>query len=130
MHERRRSIGYRSWSVVAVGIVGMISFLSAMRLPAWAASVEENYTKHCSPCHGQNGSGNGPAAKVLNKHPGDFTNCDVMRAYKREFLVKIIAEGGTAVGRSSQMPASAKKLSPEEIEGLVDHIATGFCKGD
>jgi mono/diheme cytochrome c family protein len=93
-----------------------------------AASTEENYERFCSACHGKDGSGNGPAAKVLNKHPGDFTDCNAMKAHKREFLLRIIAEGGAAVGRSSQMPGMSKKLSPKEIEELAHYVSTGFCK--
>jgi cytochrome c553 len=95
---------------------------------AWAASPEENYHRLCRSCHGDDGSGNGPAAKVLSKHPGNFTDCEAMKAHDRGFLVKIIAEGGPAVGRSSQMPGSAKKLSAKEIEELADLVAKGFCK--
>lgn len=97
--------------------------------PARAADVKENYKRLCSMCHGEDGSGNGPAAKVLNKHPGDFTDCEAMKARDREFLVKIISDGGAAVGRSSQMPGRGQKLSPREIEELADYVSTGLCKG-
>jgi len=95
---------------------------------AWPASPTENYRKLCRSCHGDDGSGAGPAAKVLSKHPGDFTDCRTMQAHDRVFLVKIIADGGPAVGRSSQMPGSAKKLSATDIEALVDLVTKGFCK--
>jgi mono/diheme cytochrome c family protein len=97
---------------------------------ATAANPQENYKKLCLTCHGADGSGNGPAAKMLNKHPGNFTNCEAMKAHDRAFVVKIIAEGGPAVGRSSQMPGSSKKLSAEEIDALADYVIKGFCKSD
>ena len=109
-------------------VVWTLALASVAWRGAWAASPEENYHRLCRSCHGDDGSGNGPAAKVLSKHPGNFTDCEAMKAHDRGFLVKIIAEGGPAVGRSSQMPGSAKKLSAKEIEELADLVAKGFCK--
>jgi mono/diheme cytochrome c family protein len=114
----------RRWGLV----VWTLALASVAWRGAWAASPEENYHRLCRSCHGDDGSGNGPAAKVLSKHPGNFTDCEAMKAHDRGFLVKIIAEGGPAVGRSSQMPGSAKKLSAKEIEELADLVAKGFCK--
>ena len=31
------------------------------------------YTKECASCHGNAGKGDGPAAKALEKHPGDLS---------------------------------------------------------
>lgn len=109
-------------------VVWALVVASTARPDAWAGSPEENYRKLCRSCHGDDGSGAGPAAKVLSKHPGDFTDCQAMQAHDRKFLVKIIADGGPAVGRSSQMPGSAKKLSATEIEELVDLVTKAFCK--
>jgi cytochrome c oxidase cbb3-type subunit 3 len=109
---------------------GVIIAVGVTHRTASAAPPGENYKKLCGTCHGDDGKGSGPAARVLDKQPGDFTDCQAMKAKKREFLVKIIAEGGRAVGRSAQMPASGKKLSPKEIEELADYVATHFCEGE
>ncbi|MFQ5666987.1 MAG: c-type cytochrome [Candidatus Binatia bacterium] len=94
-----------------------------------AAPAPANYKKFCRKCHGDNGSGNGPAAAVLDKHPGNFTDCATMKTRTHDYLTKIISKGGGAVGKSPQMPSHAKKLSAEEIEELATYVATHFCGG-
>jgi len=108
-------------------VAGIFGVLSIPCHAVWAASPAENFHKLCRSCHGEDGSGNGPAAKVLSKNPGNFTDCEAMKAHDKAFLVKIISEGGPAVGRSSQMPGSGKKLSAEEIEQLADYVVKNFC---
>jgi cytochrome c oxidase cbb3-type subunit 3 len=118
----------RAWLPILAA--GVITVAGVAYQTAYAAPPGDNYKKLCRTCHGDDGKGSGPAARVLDKQPGDFTDCQAMKAQKREFLVKIIAEGGRAVGRSAQMPASGKKLSPKEIEELADYVATHFCEGE
>ena len=101
--------------------------LSVAAGPARAADVQKNYDKKCRKCHGSSGAGDGPAAAALDVHPGDFTDCARMKSHSHQFLVDIIAKGGGAVGKSDQMPAHAKKLSPEEIDELATYVATRFC---
>lgn len=122
--DTRRTSGRHCLLIAVV----MMSAVGTAWFPAGAADVKENYKKLCSTCHGEDGSGNGPAAKVLNKHPGDFTDCKAMKALDREFLVRIISDGGAAVGRSPQMPGRGQKLSQKEIEELADYVSTGLCK--
>ena len=46
-------------------------------IPADSASLERGlavYVKECTSCHGKSGRGDGPAAKNLERHPGDLTN--------------------------------------------------------
>jgi mono/diheme cytochrome c family protein len=95
-----------------------------------AAEAGDNYDRYCKSCHGADGSGKGPASAMLKTPSGNFADCAAMKALKREFLLKIIAEGGAAVGKSPQMPGLGKKLSPGEIEGLAVYVATHFCGDD
>lgn len=99
----------------------------ALAASALAATPAENYAKKCRKCHGADGTGNGPAAAVLDVHPGNFTDCAKMASHDHAFLVKIITEGGKSVGKSEQMPAHKNKLSPEEIDALATYVATHFC---
>ncbi|MFQ5666981.1 MAG: c-type cytochrome [Candidatus Binatia bacterium] len=108
----------------------VVAMLGPLRSVSWAESAAKNYEQLCRKCHGEDGSGNGPAAGVLDKHPGDFTDCAAMQERSRDFVVKIIAGGGAAVGRSVQMPVTGKKLSPEEVEALADYVMHHFCGGD
>jgi mono/diheme cytochrome c family protein len=41
--------------------------------PVAAFSGERMYANYCAVCHGNNGKGNGPAAKALNISPADLT---------------------------------------------------------
>lgn len=109
-----------------------VALALSLHLPAaaLAAAAAENYQKLCRNCHGDDGSGNGPVAAVLDKPPQNFTDCAAMAAHSREFLRKIITEGGGAVGESPQMPAFGKNLSAEEIEELTGYVATHFCRDD
>jgi len=97
---------------------------------AQAASAGDNYDQLCRKCHGDDGDGTGPAAAVLDKHPGNFTDCEAMKSRTHDFLVNIVTGGGAAVGRSPQMPASGKKLSPEEIDELAKYVASNFCEDE
>ena len=72
--------------------------------------VLENYKKQCAECHGQDRLGlMGPALLPQN-----------LKRLKKEKAVGVIKEGRIA----SQMPSYKKKLTNEEIQGLVDYIYT------
>jgi len=109
-------------------IVALLTF--SIAAPAHAAPVEKVYAKKCRKCHGSSGTGDGPAAGALDVHPGNFTDCAAMKSRTHEYLVDIISKGGGAVGKSDQMPAHRKKLSPEEIDGLASYVSTHFCAGE
>lgn len=108
----------------------VLGCLFAPTVPARAADTEETYQQFCASCHGEDGTGNGPAAFVLEKPPQDFSDCKAMASKSTEYLVKIITEGGAAVGKSVQMPASGKNLSAQQIAELADFIAHNFCEED
>jgi len=104
--------------------------LSVVAAPCHASSVANNYHHYCVNCHGEDGSGNGPAAAVLDKSPTSFSDCATMKAQAPEVIAKIISEGGAAVGRSPQMPGHAKRLSPVEIDALAHYVADHFCEDE
>lgn len=93
---------------------------------SYSADAEANYAKHCVKCHGEDGDGKGPAAAVLDVSPGDFGDCEAMKSLSDDFLLKIITNGGEAVGKSPQMPA-ANKVAAEDVPALVKYIR-GFCE--
>jgi cytochrome c oxidase cbb3-type subunit 2 len=52
----------------------IIQFLDdEIRRPRVAADARTLYTRHCAPCHGAKGDGNGPAADLFYPRPRDFT---------------------------------------------------------
>jgi mono/diheme cytochrome c family protein len=112
------------WTMVAALLTAVI--LTACPAVS-AAEAGENYDRYCKSCHGADGTGKGPASAILKTPPGNFADCAAMKALEHDFVLKIIAEGGGAVGKSPQMPALGKKLSPEEIKGLADYVTTHFC---
>ena len=81
--------------------------------------VSKIYKRKCKRCHGAEGGGDGPAASKLKPRPTDWRKLDPIT--DRE-LFDIIWKGGKAVGKSKRMPAHRKKLTREEVTGLVRHV--------
>ena len=99
---------------------------------SWSSAEDAGpiYQKYCASCHGEDGSGNGPAAGMLAKPPADFRDCAAIGSRPREEQVKIVTQGGGSVGRSPQMPSFGTSLSAQQIAALVDYIRTAFCEED
>ncbi|MBI4454411.1 MAG: cytochrome c [Acidobacteria bacterium] len=83
------------------------------------------YKKNCVKCHGDQGKGDGPAAKLLkNQSMGDLSSKAEMSKLSDDTLHKMVAEGGQAVGKSKVMPAHKDKLSEAEIKAVIAYIKT------
>lgn len=85
-----------------------------------AASIKNGkalYATYCTPCHGKNGSGNGPAAAALNPKPADHTSAKVQAETDGALFYKM-SEG------HSPMPAYAAVLSVTQRWDLVNYIRT------
>jgi mono/diheme cytochrome c family protein len=78
------------------------------------------YVEYCAKCHGQDGTGNTPRGKQLMAR--DFTDAEWQSSKKDDQLIKQVREG------SEHMPAFGKKLSKEQIEGLIKNDVRGFAK--
>ncbi|MFN8208235.1 MAG: c-type cytochrome [Bacteroidales bacterium] len=124
-------------ALVAVLAVITMSFISAQQKPkAW--DVPANYksmknpvkgnasatsagkalwAQHCQSCHGKAGLGDGPKARNLEAHPGDFTSADFAAQSDGDLFFK------TKMGRG-EMPKYDKKIADEDIWGLVNYIRT------
>jgi hypothetical protein len=89
-------------------------------------TIPEMWNEWCARCHAPDGSGkvNEP---TVNVEPMDFTDCKVASPEPDADWTLAIAEGGPAVGLSSEMPAFGDTLTREQIHGFVEHIRT-FCK--
>ena len=79
----------------------------------------------CARCHAEDGTGkvNEPTITV---EPMDFSDCKIATAEPDADWERAIADGGPAVGLSSQMPAFGETLSPEQVHAFVTHLRT-FC---
>jgi len=76
------------------------------------------FLEYCAKCHGKNGTGDTPKGKQLMAR--DFTDAEWQSAKKDAQLIKTVTEGG------EDMPAFGKKLTREQIEGLVKNDVRGF----
>jgi mono/diheme cytochrome c family protein len=76
------------------------------------------YSKHCKSCHGNQGLGDGPKAKQLKTHPGDFSTDDFQANSDGELYFKSI------IGRD-EMP-NYEKIIPEEEDrwAIINHLRT------
>ena len=106
-----------------VSIVGVATLLSvagaALVAPAFGADpakAKKIYVDKCLKCHGEKGKGDGPKAWDLSKKPADYTDKAKMAKFTDADLKKAVKEG------KKPMPAFGKKLSDEDINGVVAYI--------
>jgi protein SCO1/2 len=81
-----------------------------------------DYGLFCSSCHGGAGHGDGPLATTLDPRPAKHSDGDYMNGLSDDYLFRVIAEGGTAVGKSPLMAAWGGTLSEARIRDLVVFI--------
>lgn len=87
-----------------------------------AAAGLEVHKKNCLKCHGPEGTGDGPASKLLKTKPADWTDKAKLSKISDDELFKVISKGGDAVGKSKLMPAFADKLSEQDIRNVIAFI--------
>lgn len=80
------------------------------------------FMTNCAPCHGQAGGGDGLAAASLNPRPADFSDPAFWRSRTDEQLLRVIREGGAAVGRSPSMPAWGGMFDTTQTRELLEFI--------
>lgn len=95
---------------------GALLLLAALPLFAGCAKKPETppelYAAYCARCHGKEGEGDARSAKL---HPNlDLVASPMARRGDRGLIRDRIAKG------KGPMPGFARRLSPQEIESLVD----------
>lgn len=75
------------------------------------------YNKNCASCHGKTGLGDGPKARMLDTHSGDFCGKFYQDQTDGEHFYK------TKMGRD-EMPAYDKKIADEDIWHMVNYMRT------
>jgi len=77
----------------------------------------------CVNCHGKKGDGLGPAGKVLNPGPRNFTNCRFHKRRKDGELFWIIKNGSPGTGMVAMVPAT---ITEEEAWKVLAYERS-FC---
>ena len=80
------------------------------------------YGSLCASCHGAAGAGDGAGAAGLNPKPRNLADATWQGSVTDEHIVKVIKEGGSAVGLSATMPPWGAVLKDEEIAEVVKTI--------
>lgn len=114
-------------------LVGWLMILFALASPVSADdSLETNtergaaiFTAYCSVCHGDEGNGKGTSSEQLaesSARPADLTHWVFQDSRSDQRLRRAIRGGGTAVHKSSDMPAWSQTLTDGQVDELVAYI--------
>jgi mono/diheme cytochrome c family protein len=105
-------------------ILAASAFAAILGLGVTLYATEEHpsalFKEYCARCHGEDGKAQTPKGKQLMAQ--DFTDAEWQEDETDEELIGIVTKGG------EDMPAFGKKLSKEQIEGLVKKDVRGFGK--
>ena len=82
--------------------------------------AKQLYEATCASCHGVSGKGDGPSGQALQPKPADFATA--LKGKDEAYLIKLITEGGTSVGKSPMMPAYQGVFSDEQIRDLIQYV--------
>ena len=80
--------------------------------------AEQIFSTRCTPCHGPEGRGNGPASAGLTPPPRNFHNATWQAAVSDEHIEQIIQYGGAAVGKSPAMPPNPDLVDKPVVKAL------------
>ncbi len=85
--------------------------------PASIARGKVVYTKECESCHGPAGKGDGPAARELEKKPGDLSSPKMWDQTDGALFWKL-TEG------RKPMPSYDKTLTPDQRWDVINYVRT------
>lgn len=86
------------------------------------AQGKKLYLMYCANCHGESGTGDGPAAKSLPVKPANHADGPVMSQLSDKFLLEIISKGGSAVGKSAFMPGWGGQVKEKQLLDIISFI--------
>jgi mono/diheme cytochrome c family protein len=92
------------------------------------AKGKEVFAGKCTPCHGLEGHGDGPAAASLQPKPRNLSDAKYVSTLSDERMFKTISEGGAAVGKSPAMPSWKSSLSEADIWNVIAYVRKDICK--
>ena len=82
------------------------------------------YQENCAICHGDNGDGKTATQSGLVPRPRDFTSAQAAMELTRERMIFAVTNGR----RGTAMMAHKGRLTPEEIEAIVDYVRANFMR--
>jgi mono/diheme cytochrome c family protein len=100
-------------------VLGVIGGLG-VSLYATEEHPSELFKQYCAKCHGEEGKGDTPKGKEMKAR--NFTDAQWQSGESDAELIKSVTEG------HEDMPPFGKKLTKEQIEGLVKNDVRGFTK--
>ncbi len=103
----------------AVLVAAAIILMGGMTVSASAETANDNYNLYCVQCHGSAGTGKGINAPFLAVAPRNHTDPKAMGELSDANVALAIKEGGSAVGKSTQMPSWKHSLTDAEIKDIV-----------
>jgi mono/diheme cytochrome c family protein len=92
------------------------------------AEAKEIYRARCVLCHGESGKGDGAGAMAFDPRPRDFGDPAWQGTVTDEYIERIIARGGVAVGKSPSMPPNPDLQSRPEVVRALRQIVRGFAR--
>lgn len=87
-----------------------------------ADAGKQTFGTNCTPCHGTDAKGDGPAAASLNPKPADLA--DLESSFSDAYIFWRISEGGAMSPFNSQMPSWKNTLSEDQIWQVVTYLRT------
>jgi mono/diheme cytochrome c family protein len=87
------------------------------------AAGKQIFTQICTPCHGAEGKGDGPASVALEPKPRNLTDPAYMAGLNDRYMFELISRGGIAVGKSPLMPAQTG-LAAQDISNVIAYVKT------
>jgi mono/diheme cytochrome c family protein len=89
------------------------------------ANGQRVYTAVCAMCHGETGSGDGPAGAGLDPRPSNIRRLPRNPVMSSDaYLYWTIAQGGMAI--ETGMPAFEQALTSEDIWSVIAYLREGF----
>lgn len=111
--------GMRAWGVAVGGVATIALGVASVHAGGDAAKGKAAYQQYCASCHGPGGKGDGPMGAALNPKLKDLSDKTFNGSLKDDYLVKIIKEGGAAVGKSPMMPKMGGALKDAELQDVI-----------
>jgi mono/diheme cytochrome c family protein len=89
---------------------------------AAAQAGKQIFDTNCSPCHGMDAKGDGPAAASLDPKPADLA--DLESRFSDAYMFWRISEGGAMPPFNSKMPSWKGTLSEDQIWQVITYLRT------